>query len=370
MKNLSNFIVRLEWWQWIVMWISALAVFSATGIASGYSSGIQERQRNLEFASVVDLQLQYELGMTDLNAGNYDLARQRFEYILRQNPSFPGITDRLAEVLIYLSKTADPGVEVEIPQATPSPTPDTRAIDEIYAVAQRQLLAQDWKNLRQTILALRDIDPLYQVSQVDRMLYLALRNAGIQKILEDGDLEGGLYDLSLAEKFVPLDSQATTYREWAYIYKFGVSFWGIFPDKVVNYFSQLAAAAPFLRDFSGIFAKDRYQMALLLYGDRLAEQGDWCAAAEQYTLAQSLLDDQGVQPTVIYAGEQCHGTQTPTPQDLQVTPTPELTSTLEATVTMEATITLEATPMPEITLEAESPTPTLEPTPTPTQETP
>ena len=372
---MRQFFKALAWWQWIVLWISCLAIFSAIGTASGYASGLDERQKKLAFANAIDLQTQFELGLADLNSSQYDLARQRFEYILSQNPSFPGAIDRLAEAMILLSKTDDPGVEVFIPQPTPSPTPDTRAIDEIYAVAQDQFQAQDWKNLRQTILALRDIDPLYQVSQVDKMLFLALRNAGIQKILDDGDLEGGVYDLSLAEKFVFLDSEANIYREWAYIYQFGVSFWGVFPDKAVAYFSQLATTAPFLRDFSGIFAKDRYQMALRLYGDRLAEQGDWCSAAEQYAVAQSLLDDQGVQPTATYAGEQCLGTQTPTPMEIPPTAAPDLTPTVGATTTLDASPTPEitggatsSTPTPE-TITPE-PTLTLEPTPTPTQGTP
>ena len=350
------------------MWISLLSIFSTTGIATGYSSGLQERQKSLAVANAIDLGLQFELGVADLDAGRYDLARQRFEYILGQEPGFPGVIDRLAETLILLSNSAIPEDEVIVPLPTPSPTPDTRTIDELFAVAQGQLHDQNWKGLLQTILALRDIDPLYQVSHVDRMLFLALRNAGIEKIINDGDLEGGLYDLSLAEQFVFLDAQANTYREWAYLYQFGVSFWGLFPDKVVDYFSQLASAAPFLHDFSDIFAKDRYRMALLVYGDHLVELGGWCAAAEQYTLAQSLLDDQGVQLTLVAAEEQCrvmNGIQsTPIPADNQATLTPELTITLEATPTPEGPSATEIpTSAPDTT--TPEPTPTLESTPTP-----
>jgi len=366
MKKIISFFDTLTWWQWIILWGAMLAVFGATGIALGYSSGLQERQKSLAFARAVDLQLQVELGVADLDAGNYDLARQRFEYVLGQDPGFPGITDRLAETLLRIAETSTQEVALPTPTPAPTPTPDTRTIDELFSTAQRQYQNREWKNLIQTISALRDIDPLYQVSLTDRMLYVALRMAGVQKILEDGDLEGGMYDLSLVGKFVPLDSQASVYREWANLYQLGVSFWGIFPEKAVAYFSQIANIAPYLRDLSGIFAKDRYRMALAQYGDRLAEQGDWCLALEQYALAQNLFDDQALLPTAAFAGEQCHGAA-PTVQS----PSPEA-ATPTTTMTPEATATQQVTP--DVVIPTPTGTSTLEPTPevemTPTPESP
>ncbi|MBU0512963.1 MAG: hypothetical protein KJ638_14850, partial [Chloroflexi bacterium] len=140
-------------------------------------------------------------------------------------------------------------------------------------------------------------------------------------------------------------------------------FWGVFPDKSVYYFSQLASAAPYLKDFSGIFAKDRYRMALLQYGDRLSQNGEWCLAIEQYNLAQGLLEDQGLQPTMTFAEEQClHGGASPTP-----TPGPESIGTPTLTLTSTLTVTIDATLTPtiEITL---TPTPTeVTPEPSPTE---
>ena len=230
----------------------------------------------------------------------------------------------------------------------------------------------------QTIVALRDIEPLYRASEVDRMLFLGLYFSGIGKILDDGNLEGGLYDLALVERFALLDSQAQIYQEWARLYQIGVSFWGVMPEESIYYFSQLASVAPYLRDFSGIFAKDRYRMALVQYGDQLSQAGEWCLAFDQYNLAQSLLDDQVVQPTITFAEEQCLlGGDLGTPEtDDGITETPIFTLTPTLMVTFDGTPTppfemtltpapTESTPEPNPTETEPVETPTPEPTPTP-----
>ena len=362
MKKIQQLFHALSWWQWLVLTISLVSVFSATGIAWGYSSGVQERQHNRAMASAIDVGLQYEMALTDMEAGRYDLARQRLEYVIRQNPEYPGAVDRLAEVLIQIAQAVTAETIVETPTPQPTPTPDTRTIDELFANAQNQFHTQDWKILLQTIQQIRDIDPNYQPTAIDRMLFVALRMNGIDKILNWGDLEGGVYDLSLAERFVMLDSEANIYREWANLYQLGASFWGIFPEKSVYFFSQLATVAPNLRDFSGIFAKDRYRLALIQYGDHLAALGDWCLAREQYGLAQGLVADDELQPTAVFAVDQCNllnGVVTAAPPEVQITPTLELTPTLEVTPTLGATTPTETpTPQPPAATPTETTAPT------------
>ena len=356
MNKIGKSKLHLTWWQWMTLWILLLAFFSTISIVWGYSTGQSERQSRNALSEAVELQFQYSTGLADLEAGRFDLARQRFEYVILQKPDFPGVADSMAKAILLSAESTEinPDIpEVTTPTITPSPTPDTRAIDDLYAAANTQLQNQDWENLLHTLIALRDIDPHYQALEVDRMVFLALRYLGEKKILQDGDLEAGVYDLALTEKFVMLDSQARSYRDWVYLYQFGVSFWGIFPDKVVSYFSELAIAAPFLRDLSGIFAKDRYTMALIQYGDHLVEQGDWCGAATQFSLAKDLIKDQNLQLTVVYAEVQCDPSI--------ATPTNTL-ATATASVTTPVTITLETTPSPELTITQETPTATPEET--------
>jgi tetratricopeptide (TPR) repeat protein len=384
-----KFIRRFTWLHLGIIGLLVLLLAGTAALAAGYWSGTQAKAGQKVMARAVEIQTQFQLGQTDFQAGNYDLARQRFEYVLAQEPDYPGAVDLLAQTLIKMHESGATPSVIQVPTPTLSPTPDTRAIDELYAQAQAQLDAQDWTGLVQTVLSLRNIDPLYQVYEVDRMLYLALRFMGGQKILELGDLEGGLYDLALSEAFAPLDKQSGIYRDWARLYQIGVSFWGVLPERSVGYFAQLAAAAPYLRDLSGIYAKDRYRLALIQYGDFLAQAGDWCLAYDQYQLAQSLADDAGLLPTLTFAEESCQetvATLTPTTSgstvEVILTPTATLTitqelpaeSTLTPTLEFSPTATAEvtqaastATATATATTPAEKPNPTATPTPTATE---
>jgi tetratricopeptide (TPR) repeat protein len=370
-----KFFQKLTWMHWLLLGFFVLIFSGTLGLAFGYVSGNQQRDNNLAVALEADIQTQYELGMQDFNAGNYALARQRFDYVLQQDPNYPGVVDMLSETLLRMAEpTAVPATATPAATATPSPTPDTRQADELYSQAEAQFNNQEWKTLVETIVALRNIDPQYRAQEVDRMLYLGLLFNGIDKIMNQGDLEGGVYDLALVERFAPLDSQARIYQEWARLYQIGVSFWGVLPEKSVEYFSQLASAAPYLRDLSGIYASDRYRMALLQYGDRLAQMGEWCLAVEQYNLAQSLSEDQGVQPTLTYAEDECaSGGDSDEPEETEelitITPSLEITGTLTLTPTPELIVTEQVTPTPtqEIIVTPTAPEATLEPTPIPTE---
>ena len=369
-----KFIQKLTWLHWLLLGFFILIFTGTLGLALGYVSGNRERDKNLAQALEGDIQTQYELGLQDFSDGNYALARQRFDYVLQQDPNYPGVVDILSETLLRLSEPTVQVTETPAATATPSPTPDTRQADELFKQAEGQFNNQEWKTLVETIVALRNIDPQYRAGEVDRMLYLGLLFNGIDKIMNQGDLEGGVYDLALVERFAPLDSQARIYQEWARLYQIGVSFWGVLPEKSVEYFSQLASAAPYLRDLSGIYASDRYRMALLQYGDRLAQMGEWCLAVEQYNLAQSLIDDQGVQPTLTFAeGECASGGETDEPEETEefitITPSLEITGTLTLTPTPGLIVTEEVTPTPtqETVVTPTPPEATLEPTLAPTE---
>jgi hypothetical protein len=160
--------------------------------------------------------------------------------------------------------------------------------------------------------------------KVDGMLFVALRNRGIDKIARQQDLEGGNYDLTLAERFGPLDGEAHTWREWADLYILGSSYWAVDWGQSVYYFSQIADAVPNMSDASGWTAANRYKDALLGYGDWLAARGEWCDAQTQFDTYMNLLADPVVEPTAVYASEQCASGAGPeeTPPG-EVTPTPE-----------------------------------------------
>lgn len=283
--------------------ILLLILVAAGSIYSGYQSGISDRQFSELTQVASSLDEQFELAMQDLEGERYSIARQRLEYILQINPAYPGLIDAITVAELAMNVTATPTV---MPTPTLTPTPDTRGVDTLYEQAQQAMSAQDWSAAIDALLALRKADPAYESIKVDGMLYMALRNRGVDKILRSTDLEGGTYDLALAERFGPLDTEARNYRIWVNLYVTGASFWQIDWGRAVEYFSQLALMAPGLRDASGWTAGQRYTIALTEYANAVAAEEDWCQAQELYETALAAGGDPSLQQLAEEAAQRCN----------------------------------------------------------------
>jgi tetratricopeptide (TPR) repeat protein len=312
----------------IIISLSALLLIAATSAVGGYFSGINERT-NFEVTQVAQqLDEQYQLGLEDVQAKRYELARQRFEYVIKLNPNYPGVTEQLAMVLLEINTTATPTI---VPTPTLTPTPDMRGAGELYSQSQLFLADGKWTEAIDTLLKLRKDEPDYQTIKVDSMLYVALRNRGVDRILRDGDLEGGTYDLALAEKFGPLDIEASNMRTWADLYKTGASFWGLDWGQSAYYFGQIIIVAPNLRDNTNMTAAERFRIATIKYGDFLASNKEWCLAQEQYDAAYSLGADPSLEPTAAWAAKRCtnanEGNRNNQPPPPENTPTGEVLPT-------------------------------------------
>ena len=206
-------------------------------------------------------------------------------------------------------------------ESTPTPTKDPRPNQELYDAAWSLLIAQQWTQALDSIAALRNNDPDFRAVQVDGMIYTALRNRGVEKILNTGELEGGLYDFSLAEQFGPLDRDAEIYRSWARLYLQGNGFWMAYPEVAIGYYAQVAAAAPGLHDLSGMSAFYRYWRSLIQYADQLAAEENWCEAYEYYRQAADARADGDVEMQAIHAQKECFAL-TPAPTKPKPTDTP------------------------------------------------
>jgi hypothetical protein len=344
---------------------AALGLATLGGVLAGYRSGVNARQSSATEQALLSVKDQYDLAVQDLAEGRYEVARQRLEYILAYDPNYPGATDRLTEALSILYATATPSPLP--PTITPTPTRDPRPVQELFSQAQSLVSSSQWDQAIDTLLAVRQADPAHQTARVDGMLFISLRQRGVEKIINLGNLEGGAYDLALAERFAPLDVQANSWRELARLYLTGSSFWEVIPEQAVYYFSQVAAAAPGMRDSSGLTASERYRLALAQYGDQLGKNGDWCAAQEQYELSLAIGVDAAIQEKRDNAALQC---SPPSATPGEATPTPSLT--LPAGVTPSATSPFIPTPtntqQPPVT--TEPPPATTEPPPATTEPPP
>jgi hypothetical protein len=261
-------------------------------------------------------------------------------------PGFPGITQKLTQVMVVLTHTDVPPTAVPVATKPPllTPTPDTRGVEDLIKQAQDNLRNKDWDAAIATLDNIRNIDPTYRVVDVDGMYYIALRFRGMDKILKNGSLEGGAYDLAQAESFAPIDHEADSYRTWSALYLQGAAYWGIDWVKVIDNFGNIMQSLPGLRDGSGMTAGERYRIALLRYGDQLAAAGDWCNAQKQYEAAQQVNQIPAVQSTLTHAIKQCSP------------PTPKPTKTKKPQSTEPAPDQPADTPVP-----ADGPTATPEP---------
>jgi tetratricopeptide (TPR) repeat protein len=296
-----------------ILGLVLVTILSAFG---GYRSGIGFRQSAESTVQAIEAEDQFNMALDNMANKEFDLARQRLEYVIEINPNFPGVTEQLAAVLLELSITATPTF---VPTPTLTPTPDTRGEEELFSQAQQALYNSDWNAAIEAALSLRKKNIDYNPVQVDGILYVAYGNLGKDKILRDGDLEGGIYDLTISERFGPLDTDAKGYITWARLYILGASFWEVDWSQAVYYFGQVAPALPNLRDGSGWTATERFRLALIGYGDQLASRKQWCAAAQQYEQALAYGADDTVQQSYNTTLEKCEG---PKPTEVPATEEP------------------------------------------------
>ncbi len=324
--------------------LSILVAFIALGSFSGYNAGITDRKNAEATQAFASLDEQFLLAQQDVAAGRLEIARQRLQDgILRYDPGYPGAADLLAEVLVKQALLLTPTV-TPTPQATP--TPDMRGEQVIFDDARSKIAAQDWDGAIQTLDALRQKNLGFRTVEVDGMYFIALRNRGVQKLLGSGpyaqgpNLEGGIYDLALAERFGPLDGQAQGFRNFARAYITGASFWELDWEQVQFYMEQVYPFLPNLRDGSGLTASERYRLATIARADQYYAAEQWCEASSQYIIAQNFPLEQPVLDRANDAFIKCN------PPEPTATITPTATPTLSVPVFETPAETPAETPTP------------------------
>jgi len=257
--------------------VNSLILIIVITVASvaGYQSAIGVRKDYEKSVLAVQLTEQFQFADQDLQAGRYEIARQRLEFILSKDSTFPGAQEKLTEVLVQIN--LQQGIQSPTPVPSLTTTPDFSGAEEAFAYASQLIDVQDWPGALGALDQLRKLDSTYNQSQVDGMYYFAFRNYGVA-LINQGNLEGGIYQLTLAERFGPLDRDATSLREGARVYIIGASFWELDWEQAVFYFTQ-ARTWGNLRDGT-MTATQRFWYASMRYGDELFAKGKLCAGDE------------------------------------------------------------------------------------------
>jgi len=300
---------RRRWPAFMLGYLAILLIVG--GIAYLQGTHFNRSQRTEQIA--LFNQEQYALGVEDLEAGRYDLARQRFEAILRQDPAFPGAEERLIEAYVALN------VRPNTPTPSPSPTPDPAPPEQLFEQAQAALDAGDWNLAVDKLLALRAKDASYRSVDVDGMLFTALLNRGMEMIAQ-GLMEEGLYELSLAEQFGPLGRDAMFRQSLAEQYLLANSYMGI------NWGAAAELFGPLCEQGATTDSCYKYSEAAWEYGDQLWSADDPCGAIAQYDGSMSAYPSDILAPTATRAARAC-ATATAPPPPPPVTDTPTVTPT-------------------------------------------
>jgi tetratricopeptide (TPR) repeat protein len=181
------------------VFLAALLLAMVGGAVAGYYKKEQEQAKTLLWDSE-----QFQLASQDILAGNYSLAVERLDEVLKNEPDFPGAADLREQALAALNATPTP-----FPTKTPvpSPTPDAPRAEQLLAKARQQFADKQYEEMVRTLLTLKVEIPDYHPERVDGLIWAALRYHGVD-LIKSNNLAEGMYYLDLAAMYAPLDKEA------------------------------------------------------------------------------------------------------------------------------------------------------------------
>ncbi len=297
--------------MWIVWGLLAIILVAGAGGLGGYFAGITDRKAVEKNQREIETSTQFLLGMADMQAGRYTFAKQRFEYVIQLDPSYPGVLENMAKLTIIMNATATPEV---MPTFTPAPTMDLSGVEAMLVQTKQLLVASDWNGAIQLLDNLRKENVTFKTLEVDGLYYLALRNRGMQKIV-NGNLEGGIYDFAVMKRFGPQDKDSKDQQEWAVMYLQAARYFGWDWEKAVMYLGEVYQYIPTLMDSSHRTVADRYRESLGKYADVLSGKEKWCDAYPYYDQSLAIGNDNAFAEARTKAYNKCQAslpTATPT----------------------------------------------------------
>jgi tetratricopeptide (TPR) repeat protein len=346
---------------WLIFIPILLVAIILIAALTGYRSGLRMRQKAQASQEAQALLEQFNLAVEDLEAGRYSLAKQRAEYIISIEPGNTaaiGLLDLASQALNQPTLTPTPLITPTI--TTPSPTPDLSSMESFFQAANDAVARQDWEAALSLLIDLRAEYPHYRTAEVNHLVFQTLRNRGFNNILS-GRLEEGIYDLTLAERFEPLDNQAASWRRTAEFYIFANSYVGLDWSQAYRWFADLCGAGVWDSCY-------KFNISASGFADQLIATNDPCGALPLYDQSIQYKSDANLIMTATQAANLCltatatTPTMTPTLEET-LTETPTVTSTSDLT-TGTYTPTFTATPSPEGA--TFTPTPSFTPSPSPT----
>lgn len=290
---------------WIFLGILLMLVLVFGGAYLGYQSAIRTRMAEYNRQSSQAAIEQYEMAVSDIEAGKYENAKNRLEYVLQVNPDYPGATEMYTDVVGYLYPKETP---TPYYTATPAPTstPDTRGEEDMYNAVLASMVSQDWTGALAQMDSLRDKNLEYRAMEMDGLYYIALRYEGIN-LINQGYLESGIYKISLSSSFGPIDAIANSMRDAGRSYLSGAGFWEIDWNKALSYYANAYASYPNIYDRATMLtATERYAEASFEVANLYVISEDYCGAIPYYDQGFLVGSDAVYSVTATAAYNTCH----------------------------------------------------------------
>lgn len=287
--------LRFPAWAWwligaITMLAAAILIFS---IVLGVRAGQQQ----------VETQRRQQIGIalqraTDFQAdGNFRAALAEYQKALILDADNAVAQEGVKTLLALLennpSATPDALAVGQEATATPtvaspsnlSPIPPTAAtappaeLTTAWESAQRAARAGRWQEALTYLVQIQQRDPAFQPNDMQEMLFNAYVNLALERDNAD-DLEEAvaLYDKALALR--PTADNVRRERDLIARYLEVLADTGVDSSATIRRLQMIYAIDPDYRD-----VEERLHQAHVRYADRLAGDGDWCRAQDEYNAA-------------------------------------------------------------------------------------
>lgn len=251
--------------------------------------GIQDGRQQVEAQQRQQIAIYLQAADDALAEGDPFAAFDAYRQVLLLDPNnqdaVNGIRGLPIESVNMVVPTATPTPQ---PTVIPSPTPED-ALAPLWAEAQQRYSAGLWAEAIDILRQIRSSDPSFQSSDVAEMLYMAYATLATER-LNSGSLEEAVSLFDRALELRPNAADIRRTRDLTADYVDALTFWFADWERVIELLGELYERNPGYRD-----VRQRLQTAHVEYGDLLARQGDWCAAAQEYAAAIQVLNAPGFQ---------------------------------------------------------------------------
>jgi TolB protein len=277
----------------VILLLVVILVIGALGVYHG----LQERDRLAQETA----EEHYAAGLARLQDGEYELAVAELELTLRLAPDHQDAEEKLSEAKAQLESQDTPTVEMH-----------NQAAADLLSQAQAFHNEGKWDDAVLTLERLRTLDPDYEPEAVEELLFATFHDQGLG-LINEGRLEEALRYLDKALELKPDHEDVLKQRKLAALYLTAISYWRADWDKAIANFYELYRIEP---DYMDVI--QRLHEAYMSKGDLYADQGEWCSAEDQYSLALEIKPDEAGEEKRFEANRLCLG----------VAPTPAIASTV------------------------------------------